>query len=247
MEFDKSAFEEVKHNTTVIVNDRKFQSFGVGKANEGLLSSELKHDFKFDPEILAVHLIVGYPTYSEYKTGAVDLFKPSTLLGKAPSIISVTRKCRWLTSGGYKYQRKYRFSNGASFTSYHNISFDPKTGLHGTFTTRNFPEAVFAGQKWAVQDLVETFIPAGPGIIKSVMGVEWKSSHGHDAHSLTAIVESEYYLNHNTDLPALHWRHVTFVTEKDKAGVYVQSEKITVHRDLRGVSGGKPVNLLAKY
>lgn len=85
MEFDKSIFDEVKHNTKVIINDIEYQGFGVGKANNGLLTSQLNHDLNFDPEILAVHLIVGYPSYSEYKEGATDLFKPSTLLGK-PSL-----------------------------------------------------------------------------------------------------------------------------------------------------------------
>ena len=40
----------------------------------------------FGPEILAVHFIVGYPSYSEYKKGATDLFKPSALLGELLSI-----------------------------------------------------------------------------------------------------------------------------------------------------------------
>ena len=86
MDFDKSIFDKVNHNTTVIINDVEYQGFGTGKANEGLLSSQLNHDFPFDPEILAVHLIVGYPSYSEYKEGATDLFKPSTLLGK-PTLV----------------------------------------------------------------------------------------------------------------------------------------------------------------
>ncbi|GLA38488.1 hypothetical protein AnigIFM63309_005785 [Aspergillus niger] len=189
MEFDKSIFDEVKHNTKVIINDIEYQGFGVGKANNGLLTSQLNHDLNFDPEILAVHLIVGYPSYSEYKEGATDLFKPSTLLG------------------GYKYQRKYRSSNGATFSSFHNISFDKKKGQSGCFTTRDFPSEAFAGQTWDVQDLVETFIPSGPGLIKSVMAVEWKG----DQRNLSAI----------------------------------QSQKITVHRDLKEV-GGEPENLLAR-
>ncbi|GLA00602.1 hypothetical protein AnigIFM60653_009352 [Aspergillus niger] len=167
MEFDKSIFDEVKHNTKVIINDIEYQGFGVGEANNGLLTSQLNHDLNFDPGILAVHLIVGYPSYSEYKEGATDLFKPSTLLG------------------GYKYQRKYRFSNGATFSSFHNISFDKKKGLSGCFTTRDFPSEAFAGQTWDVQDLVETFIPSGPGLIKSVMAVEWKG----DQRNLSAVIE----------------------------------------------------------
>lgn len=113
--------------------------------------------------------------------------------------------------------------------------------MSGVFTTRDFPSEKFAGQKWAVQDLVETFIPSGPGLIKSIMAVEWKGS----TTNLSAVIESEYYLNHNLQLPDLHWRHVTFETEKTSRGVYIQSEKITVHRDLREV-GGRPVNLLAE-
>lgn len=218
MEFDRSIFDQVNHNTTVIVNDVEYQGFGTGKANEGLLSSQLNHNFSFDPEILAVHLIVGYPSYSEYKEGATDLFKPSTVLG------------------GYKYQRKYRFSNGATFTSFHNINFDKATGLRGTFTTRDFPAEAFPG-KWEVQDLVETFIPSGPGLIKSIMAVEWKG----ETKKLSAMIESEYYLNHNEELPGLHWRHVTFNTDKSVKGVYRQSEKITVYRTL---FSGHPQNLL---
>lgn len=141
-----------------------------------------------------------------------------------------------MCKGGYKYQRKYRFSNGAHFSSFHNISFDKDTGLRGTFTTRDFPVEAFPGT-WAVQDLVETFIPSGPGLIKSVMAVEWKG----DTKNLSAVIESEYYLNHNEELPGLHWRHVTFDTNKSDKGVYLQSEKITVYRTL---FSGHPQNLL---
>ena len=102
MDFDRSIFDTVNHNTTVIINDVKYQGFGTGKANDGLLSSQLNHSFSFDPEILAVHLIVGYPSYSEYKEGATDLFKPSTLLGESyricnPSVrVERNNMQRWL-------------------------------------------------------------------------------------------------------------------------------------------------------
>ena len=55
------------------------------------------------------------------------------------------------------------------------------------------------------------------------------------------MIESEYYLNHNEELPGLHWRHVTFNTDKSIKGVYHQSEKITVYRTL---FSGHPQNLL---
>jgi len=84
MEFDKSLFNEVKYTTTFIINDRKYDGLGIGKANEGLLTTQLNHNLNFDPEILAGHAIVGYPSYAEYKEGATDPFKPSTLLGTLP-------------------------------------------------------------------------------------------------------------------------------------------------------------------
>jgi len=213
-------FEQVPHNTIVRVNEVQYQAFGVGNANKGLLTTQLEHDFEFDSTILAPFLIVGYPTYSEYKDGATDLFKPSTL------------------NGGYKYQRSYKFSNGANFTSYHNISFDKETGLQGVFSTRNFPAKSFEGT-WEIADLVETFIPYGPGFIKSIMGVEWLGNSG---KRLQAVIESEYYLNHNRELPGLHWRHVTFETENVNQTTYVQSEKITV---INSLDYGRPQNMLS--
>jgi Green fluorescent protein len=198
-------FDRLENTTTLIVNSHRVEIPGVGNANEGRLTSRFKHNFKFPIEILAPMMIVGYPTYSEYKGSARDLFKPSTL------------------QGGYKYQRAYRFSNGARFTSFHNILFDAaKHRLNGTFSTINFPEDRFVGD-WRIRDLLETFIPHAPGVIKSVMAVEW-----HDASELLhAIIESEYYFNHNETLPGLHWRHVKFATNH-KGAEYTQSEKITV-------------------
>ena len=88
-----------------------------------------------------------------------------------------------------------------------------------------------------MQDLVESFIPSGPSLIKSVMAIEWKG----ETKSLSAMIESEYYLNHNEELSGLHWRHVTFNTDKSVKGVYHQSEKITVYRTL---FSGHPQSLL---
>jgi hypothetical protein len=213
------SFDQVPHNTIVRVNEVQYQAFGVGNANKGQLTTQLEHDFDFDCTILAPFLIVGYPTYSEYKDGATDLFKPPTL------------------NGGYKYQRSYKFSNGAEFSSYHNISFDKENGLQGVFSARNFPAKAFDG-KWAIADLVETFIPHGPGAIKSIMGVEWVGNTG---KRLQAVIQSEYYLNHNRELPGLRWHHVTFETEDVRSTTYVQSEKITV---INNLDFGRPLNML---
>jgi hypothetical protein len=212
-------FDQVPHKTVVRVNDVQYQAFGAGNANKGLLSTQLEHDFEFDPVILAPFLIVGYPTYSEYKPGATDLFKPSTL------------------NGGYKYERHYEFSNGASFNSNHNILFSEEQGLQGVFSTRDFPATAFKGS-WEIADLLETFIPSGPGVIKSIMGVEWRGEGG---TRLQAIIRSQYLLNHDQELPGLHWRHVTFETKNTSPNTYIQSEKITV---INNLDFGRPVNML---
>ncbi|KAK0510807.1 hypothetical protein JMJ35_006359 [Cladonia borealis] len=127
---------------------------------------------------------------------------------------------RGLERGGYRYQRKSRFSRGAHFTGFHNINFDIATGLRGTFTTRDFPAEAFSG-KWAVQDLVETFIPSGTGLIKSVMAVEWKG----ETKNVSAVIEREDYLNHNEEIPGLHWRHVTFNTDKSVKGCTTKARR----------------------
>lgn len=209
-------FNQVQNTTTLIVNSHRLEIPGVGNANEGRLTSKVSHNLTFPIEILAPMMIVGYPTYSEYKEPARDLFKPSTL------------------QGGYKYQREYRFSNGTRFTSYHNIQYDASNNhLHGIFSTTNFPEEKFTGD-WQIQDLLETFIPHTHGMIKSIMAAEW-----HDGdRRLYSIIESEYYLNHDEILPGLHWRHVKFDT-KHKDGEYTQSEKITV---VNQFDFGAPIN-----
>lgn len=209
-------FERLENTTTVIVNDRQVEFSGVGNANEGRLTAKIEHSFPFAVELLAPMLIVGYPTYSEYRGTAEDLFKPSTL------------------EGGYKYQRSYRFSNGQEFTSFHNIDYDlDDNHLRGMFATRDFPEDAFPGE-WRIQDLVETFIPHAPGMMKSVMATGWRDGD----QTLYAQIESEYYLNHNRMLPRLHWRHVKFQTEH-RDSLYFQTEKITVLDDL---DFGAPIN-----
>lgn len=210
-------FDSLANVTNVIVNGHRVEAEGTGNANKGMLTSRMKHDFKFSPELLAPFLIVGYPTYSEYKDEAKDLFKPSTL------------------AGGYKYQRSYRLSNGTNFTSFHNILYKAdEHALHGTFSTQNFPEDRL-GPAWKVCDLLETFIPHAPGVIKSIMAVGWVNGK----EKLHGIIESEYYFNHNEELPSLHWRHVKFQTS-NVGGLYTQSEKITVVNKL---DYGEPKNM----
>lgn len=213
-------FNKLDNITNIIINNNKIKSRGTGNANKGILTSIIEYNFKFSPELLAPVLVVGYPTYSEYKNGATDLFKKSTL------------------AGGYKYQRSYNFSNGSKFTSFHNIIYD-KHVLEGTFTTCNFPEDSFKGD-WKINDIIETFIPHGPGIIKSIMACEWFNKDNNE--KLHAKIESEYYFNHNEELPNLHWRHIKFSNNYDN-NKYTQNEKITVFNSM---NHGEPLNMFLK-
>ena len=49
MNFDELIFDKFNYNTTVIINDVKYEGFRTGKANEGFLSSPLKHGFPLIP------------------------------------------------------------------------------------------------------------------------------------------------------------------------------------------------------
>ena len=71
----------IKHYTKVVINNKIYSSEGNAEASEGDLSVKLNHDLKFDPELLAVLYIVGYPHCSQYKDGALNLFKESALAG----------------------------------------------------------------------------------------------------------------------------------------------------------------------
>ena len=71
----------IKHYTKVIINNKIYSSEGNANACEGDLSVSLSHDLEFDPELLAVLYIVGYPHCSQYKNGALNLFKESALAG----------------------------------------------------------------------------------------------------------------------------------------------------------------------
>jgi hypothetical protein len=210
-------FDVVENKTLLIVNSNQLDIPGVGNANQGRLTSIVEHKLPFSIEILAPMMIVGYPTYSEYLGDAHDLFKPSTL------------------AGGYKYRRVYRFSDGAEFNSFHNILYDnDQNRLAGVFATSDFPEDNFS-DAWRIhEELVETFIPHVPGMIRSTMATEWRDG----AKRLHAVIESEYYFNHNESLPGLHWRHVRF-SNQHEGEKYIQSEKITV---LNHFDFGAPAN-----
>jgi hypothetical protein len=203
-------FDTLPHTTSFRVNSHTFQAEGDGDANSGLLSSTmiLPEGLADKGEWLAVLAVVGYPTYSEYTHGTSDLFKPSTL------------------RGGYKYERHYSFSNGLTYDSTHETVFDAdENRLYGNFTTVNFPEKELSAG-WQVRNFVETFMPAGPGVIKSIIVGEWQDP-ADTTKKLHAVINSTYNLMHQEELTTIHWRHVAFLTEHN-GSVYTQSEKLTV-------------------
>jgi len=203
-------FDRLPHTTSFRVNDHTFEALGDGDANSGLLSSSMSvpGGLTGKEEWLAVMAVVGYPTYSEYTYGTSDLFKPSTL------------------RGGYTYQRHYTLSNGLTYDTTHQTHYNAEEHrLYGNFTTVNFPESEL-GAGWQVRDFVETFIPNGPGVIKSVIVVEWQD-RADTTKKLHAVIDSIYHLMHEQELATIHWRHVAFQTERN-GSVYTQSEKLTV-------------------
>jgi len=203
-------FDKLPHTTSFRVNGHIFEAIGDGNANSGQLTTSMSvpSGLAGKEEWLAVMAVVGYPTYSEYTNGTSDLFKPSTL------------------RGGYKYQRHYSLSNGLTYDTTHETRYDAEENrLHGNFTTVNFPEREL-GIGWQVRNFIETFIPSGPGDIKSIMVVEWQDRDD-TAKKLHAVINSTYNLMHQQELATIHWRHVAFQTERN-GSVYTQSEKLTV-------------------
>jgi hypothetical protein len=66
------SFDNLNHITSILVNDVTYEASGKGNANQGLPSTQVKDDFKFNPVRLVPFFIVGYSTYSEYQAGTTD-------------------------------------------------------------------------------------------------------------------------------------------------------------------------------
>jgi hypothetical protein len=76
---------------------------------------------------------------------------------------------------------------------------------------------------------IETFMPAGPGCIKSQFIMGW---HLNGGGLFKATVSSEYRLTHNAGLPYFQFRYIIFDGNYEIDHI-VQTERLNVFRDIR--------------
>lgn len=207
--------KDLKHHTHLfgIFNGKKFDfdGGGNGKPYEGRLFSHLNSTMgsvNFQPHLLSPIMIMGYPTFSKYQKGGYDLFK---------------------ISNGYTYTRSLKFSCGGTMETHHDIK-RTDDGLEGEFEVT---EANLDSPKIVdIEPTVETFLPAGPGKIKSHFKVRWITE---DNDIYSADVDSEYQLNHSLELPFPHFRLVNFETDHTDTRLK-QDEILTVINDFDHVN-----------
>jgi hypothetical protein len=203
--------EVLRHETRCYgqLNDRSFDMTGGGRGRpfDGVVRTELtaRTALHFPPPVLAPVLIMGYPTFSTYHPGAFDLFK---------------------ISDGYSYKRSFSFENGGKMETTHEVKYfgDHLTGdFRVDFGDVELPDLM------SCEPTVETFIPSGPGVIRSQFLMAWHLRNGGLFH---ATVRSEYKLSHNAGLPYMQFRYITFDGSYEPTRIE-QIERLNVFRDLR--------------
>lgn len=206
--------EELAHHTIISGKfngkDFKLVGGGTGRPYDGKLKSVLKAaggPLHFPMHLLDIVAIFGYPTYSRYHPGTVELFK--------------------ISPEGYQYERHIKFHDGGQMNTLHDITLQ-KDGLHGDFKVLN-GECSNVPELEGIENIVETFIPDGPGRIKSRCVLAWRKKGG---GLFTADCESEYRLKHDNVLPNLQFRVVEFTTNHTQE-VLDQQENLDVFRSLR--------------
>lgn len=201
--------EDLQHHTKIHgkVNGREFELVGQGSGRpyDGKLESHLsstRGPLHFPMHLLDIVSIFGYPTYSKYHAGTKDLFK---------------------ISDGYEYERNLTYENGGFMKTLHIITRQ-EDGLHGDFQVVD--AQVECPELEGIEPISETFIPAGPGKIKSEAVIAWRTVGG---GLFTATCKSEYRLKHNECLPYLHFRLVDFTTNHTQENLN-QEESLNVLR-----------------
>jgi hypothetical protein len=148
---------------------------------------------------------MGYPTFSTYHPGAFDLFK---------------------ISDGYTYSRHFDFQNGGRMHTEHRVDYFGDH-LKGDFQVVegevDIPDII------GCEPTIETFVPAGPGVVRSQFWMAW---HLRDGGLFKTNVESEYRLTHNAGLPYMQFRYITFDGDYTETHIR-QTERLNVFRDLR--------------
>ena len=160
-------------------------------------------------DILSPIALMGYPSYSSYQKGATDLFK---------------------ISDGYSYTRHFEFDNGGFMDSEHRIK-RINNELIGEFEVLN-AQINLPNSANLEPNCIETFYPAGKGRIKSFFKMRWQKE---DGNYLTADVNSEYVLNHEYELPFVHFRMIKFMTEHKQDNLK-QAEILSVFYDIEKIN-----------
>jgi hypothetical protein len=169
------------------INGERFElaGHGDGLPYKGVLSSRLQSTMgpvSFPLPLLPQLSSLGYQTFCKIEATCRDLFK---------------------VSSGYEYERHFTFEDGKTLRSKHKI-----TSHHGKLVGDFFVQGDAPSLDLIdVEPLVEIWVPAGPGKIRGNMLMAWKVRSG---SVTTAMVDSEYRLNHQMDLQFVHFRHAKF-------------------------------------
>jgi len=207
--------QRLRHRTRVtgVFNGKKFELVGGGKGkpHEGILDCKMKSQHGsvgFPMPLMNVIVIFGYPTYSKH-VDAFDVFK---------------------RSDGYEYERHIEFQDGGRMHSLHVVRYGgdgTERYLNGDFeveATAEVPEDISS-----LTPIVETFIPDGPGRVRSQFVLAWQRVCG---KLFLANCESEYRLRHQLELPELLFRQAEFVKDRSSREVLDLDERIWVTRQL---------------
>jgi hypothetical protein len=183
---------------------------GMGAPHDGTVATELATNpgpVGFPMGLMAVCIIMGFPTFSKYPKGTHDLFK---------------------ISDGYEYERHLRFEEGGTLDTISKVTYHGSRGgdLQVRYVEGDFEvnAQVDAPELVSIEPLVETFEPAGEGRIKSTFKVVWRTA---DGGTFTADADNVYKLKHKQALPFKHKRRIEFDTEFRQDRIR-QSERLTM-------------------
>ena len=181
---------------------------GQGSPHEGTLSCKLSSTtgpVPFPMQIMNVIAIFGYPTYSKH-INVFDIFK---------------------RSNGYEYELNIEFENGGHLHSLHIVRYDDIDGkryLSGTFHV-NAHNVQAPDDITNLSPILETFVPAGKGKVRSKFILNWNTSSG---KPFLASCESEYRLRHQLELPQVMFRFAEFLQDRSTDEVLDLDERIWV-------------------
>jgi len=189
------------------INGERFKLVGGGEGQPfaGVIHQVLNVNptaVTFPMGLMDVPGVMGFPTFSRYLDGTTDLFKREPF--------------------SYEYKRRLRFQDGGVMESFHRVEYC-EDRVVGDFRVEG--EGIRATELGPIEPIVETFIPAGPGRIRSTFTVVYPTSDG----PYTAHAKSEYTLHHDGELPGVQFRHIEFTTNHSQE-THDQTERLIVFR-----------------